>query len=279
MLQSKVFPLEKKIKIIVEETPIRSFFEEASEQKTPKKEAPDKPPETPQEKNSENIITKKLVGSDIEIATKIFTKLNIPFEIEVVHWREMLPKIIAGEADMALGIEKNSKYDPHVIYPRTPTYTKNYSFYARANQLQDTYTMTFTDALAGNYRVGIIIGFSYPKVFWEAYPFENKQLNSHLKEGKNLRDNLIKLKEKKLDLVIADRERTDILLKKMGAEEAILKYKNILFWKEFYLVFLKKSQNSKISELKSKIERELYKMTESEQIKEINDFWVTKGMQ
>ena len=34
----------------------------------------------------------------------------------------MLAKIIAGEADIALGIEKNSKFAKHVIFPRLPTY-------------------------------------------------------------------------------------------------------------------------------------------------------------
>ncbi len=278
--QYKTYSWDKKIKIIAEETPIRSFLEDAqNDKKTAKKDPNDsKQPDSKEVGINETVQTKKLVGSDIEIVTKIFTNLKIPFEIELVHWSQMLAKIIAGEADIALGIEKNSKFAKHVIFPRLPTYTKNYSFYGLPSQLPNSYTLTFEEALAHNYSVGIIVGFSYPKVFWEAYPFENKQLNSHLIEGKSLRDNIIRLKEKKIDLIIADRERADVLLKKIGAEESIFKYKNVLFWKEFYMVFSKKLQGEKFADLKSKVDRELYKMTESEQIKEINEAWVFKGL-
>lgn len=278
-MQLKVIALERKLKIIVEETPIRSYLEEAQTEKKPiKKDPNEKAMDTKEEKGGENISQKKLVGSDIEIVTKLFTKLNIPIEFELVHWTQVLPKIISGEADLALGIEKKTKFDKYVIFPRLPTYTKNYSFYALAKHVQENSIMTFEDALAHNYSVGILVGFSYPKIFWDAYPFENKQLNSHLIEGRSLRTNLIGLKEKKFDLILADRERTDVLLKKIGAEESISRFKNILFWKEFYLVFSKKMVNDKFPDLKSKVDRELYKMTESEQIKEINETWILKGI-
>ncbi|WGL59270.1 transporter substrate-binding domain-containing protein [Pigmentibacter sp. JX0631] len=279
LMQLKVIALEKKLKIIVEETPIRSYLEDVlNEKKTAKKDPNEKPSDAKEEKGGENTPQKKLVGSDIEITTKLFARLNIPIEFEIVHWTQVLPKIISGEADLALGIEKKSKFDKYVIFPRLPTYTKNYSFYALAKQVQENPIMTFEDALAHNYSVGILVGFSYPKIFWDAYPFENKQLNNHLKEGRSLRNNLIGLKEKKFDLILADRERADVLLKKIGAEETITHFKNILFWKEFYLVFSKKMVNDKFPELKSKVERELYKMTESEQMKDINESWVFKGI-
>ena len=289
-LQNKTFPVETKnlvekenliknidkIKIIAEETPIRSFFEEpGNDKKNDKKENKDQ--KSPENATPTISTTQKIVGSEIDIVSRIFNKLKIPFEIEIVHWTEMLPKMISGEADMAIGIEKNSKFDKYVNFTRTPTYTKNYSFYGLSSQLKDTFVMSFEDAVAHNYSVGILIGFSYPKVFWEAYPFENKQLNSHLFEGKNIRDNIIKLKERKIDLLIADRERTNIILKKIGADETIFQYKNILYWKEFFLVFSKKLKKEKYEMLKAKIDRELYKMTESEEINEINESWIKKG--
>ncbi|WP_397602029.1 transporter substrate-binding domain-containing protein, partial [Silvanigrella sp.] len=143
---------EDKIKIIAEETPIRSFYEElGSDKKNDKKE--NKDPKSPENSTSTISTEKKIVGSEIDIVSKIFNKLKIPFEIEIVHWTEMLPKMITGEADMAFGIEKNSKFDKYVNFTRTPTYTKNYSFYGLSSQLKDSFVMSFEDAVAHNYSV------------------------------------------------------------------------------------------------------------------------------
>lgn len=278
-LQNNSYANDEKIKIIAEETHIRSFYEEPNNDK--KGDKKDQPENKEAKKIEENTTaqpqTAKIVGSEIEIITKIFTKLKIPFEIQLVHWTQTLPMMISGEADIAVGIEKKSKFDKYVNFTRTPTYTKNYSFYGLANESRTSNIMTFEDALSHNYTVGIIVGFTYPKVFWDAYPFQNKQLNTHLIEGKDIRANIIKLKERKIDLMIADRERTDIILKKIGADETIFQYKNLLYWKEFFLVFSKKLKQEKFELLKGKIDRELYKMTESEEINEINQSWIKKG--
>ncbi len=255
-MQNKSNSIEKKFKIIAEDTPIHSFYE------TPKTEQLSQP---------------KIVGSDIEIVTKIFDRLKFPYEIELVHWTQILPMLKTGEADMALGIQKNSKYNNFVKFTRIPTRSKNYSFYGLSSQLKKISVMTFEDALKYNFSVGIIIGFTYPKVFWDTYPFENRQLNRHLIESNTFRDNMIKLKEKKIDLFIADRERVNVILKKVGADETIFQYKNILYWKDYYFVFSKKSKEPKIKSMIIKIERELYKMTESDEINEINVSWIKKG--
>ncbi len=255
-VQNKSYSFEKKFKIIAEETPIHSFYE------SPKTEQLPQP---------------KIIGSDVEIVTKIFDRLKFPYEIELVHWTQILPMLKTGEADMALGIQKNSKYDKFVKFTRTPTRSKNYSFYGLSSQLRKVSIMTFEDALTYNFSVGIIVGFTYPKEFWLAYPFENKQLNRHLIESNSFRDNMIKLKEKKIDLFIADRERVNVMLKKVGADETIFQYKNVLYWKDYYFVFSKKTKEPKINLMKIKIERELYKMTESDEIPEINLSWIKKG--
>ena len=254
--QNKSFSIEKKFKIISEETPIHSFYENPKTDQLPKP---------------------KIIGSDIEIISKIFDTLKIPYEIELVHWTQVLPMLKTGEADMALGIQKNSKYDKYVDFTRTPMRSKTYSFYGLSSQLRNTQVMTFEDALEHNFSVGIIIGFTYPKEFWDTYPFENRQLNSHLVESRTFRDNMIKLKEKKIDLFIADRERVNVILKKVGADETIFQYKNVLYWKDYFFVFSKKIKDPKINQLKTQIDRELYKMTESDAIPEINLSWIKKG--
>lgn len=256
-IQNISHSIEKKFKIIAEEIPIYSFYE------TPKTEQLPQP---------------KIVGSDIEIISKIFDRLKIPYEIELVHWTQLLPMLKTGEADMALGIQKNSAYDKFVDFTRTPTRSKSYSFYGLSSQLRESKVMTFEDALSHNFIVGIMVGFTYPKEFWDAYPFEKKQLNSHLVEAHTFRENMIKLKEKKIDLFIGDRERINAILKKVGADETIFQYKNILYWKDYFFVYSKKIKKLNIDGIKTQIERELYKMTESDEIPEINLLWIKKGI-
>ena len=280
----------KKFKIIAEETPIHCFYETEEfiklaesnnnnkSNKNDKGEKPAPPAKPVQIAQKEETSTQpKIIGSDVEIITKIFTKLKIPFEIEIVHWTQVVPKLISGEADMAIGIEKTKKNEKRFYFTRTPMRSKNYSFYGLESQLKKDEVMTFEDALLLNYRVGIMVGFTYPKEFWDAYPFENKLLNSHLFESKTFRDNMIKLKEKKIDLFIGDRERVNVILKKIGAEETIFQYKNILYWKDYFFVYSKKLKAPNIDKIKVEIERELYKMTESEEIPAINLSWIKKG--
>lgn len=248
---------QEKFKIIAEEIPMHSFYEN--------------------EKNA-TVEKSKIVGSDIDIATRIFTKLKVPIEIELVHWTKVLPMLKTGAADMALGIQKLPAIQKYAYFPRTPSRSRNYVFYGLYNVFSKVHTMEFERALKHNLRVGIVIGFTYPKEFWETYPFEDKQLNSHLYEGNSYRENIIKLRQNKIDLFIADKERASLLLKKVGADETIFQYKNILYWRDYYFAFSKKTKFPKIEDLQKKLERELYKMTESDEIPEINTYWIKKGL-
>ncbi|APJ03255.1 substrate-binding periplasmic protein [Silvanigrella aquatica] len=275
--QSISFAAEKKFKIIVEETPIHSFLEIPGSNPAPKSKSESKAPVPKIVYKPGEEPKPVLVGSDIEIVTKIFDKLKIPVEIELVHWTRLLPMMINGEADMALGIQKNSKFDKFVNFTRLPVRSKNYSFYGLTKQVGESQVMSFEDALAHHYRVGIIVGFTYPKIFWDYYPFENRVLNSHLVESYTFRDNIIKLKEKKIDLFIADRERVNVILKKIGADETIFQYKNVLYWKDYFFAFSKKTKEPKIKLIRAFMDREIYKMTESDEIPEINLEWIKKG--
>lgn len=257
IIQNKIYSEEKKFKIIAEEIPIHSFYE------TPK---------------TDTIPNPKIIGSDIEIAKKIFDKLKIPYEIQLIHWTQILPMLKTGETHIALGIRKNKAIDKYVDYTRTPMRTKTYSFFGELNKKNKVKTMTFENALKNNFTVGIRVGFTYPKEFWKVYPFENYQLNHHLVESHSFKENIIKLKEKKIDLFLADRERVSVLLNTLGAEETIFQYKNILYWKDYFLVFSKKIKDPNLNSIKLKIERELYKMAENNEISDINKYWIKKEL-
>ncbi|RDB35670.1 MAG: hypothetical protein DCC88_08915 [Spirobacillus cienkowskii] len=269
LLQNFSLAEEKKFKIIAEAIPIRSFYEVVE----PDKKQANKPKET-----TETQEKPKIVGSDIEIISKIFNKINIPFEIELVHWNQLQSKIKNGETDMILGITKKSKYAPYVHFTRLPSYSKTYSFYAFADKVKEKTVMTYENAVAHNYTVGIRVGFKYPKEFWDGYPFQDRVMNNHLYEFRSYKDCINKLKQKKIDLCLADRERTNPLIKKLGDEENIFQYKNVLYWLDFYFAFSKKSKYPNLDKIKSQVDRELYKMTEQEELAEINLTWINKGL-
>jgi hypothetical protein len=50
-----------------------------------------------------------------------------------------------------------------------------------------------------------------------------------------------------------------------------------LYWNDYYFVFSKKTKEPNIETIKMQVERELYKMTESDEIHEINLSWIKKG--
>ena len=136
--------------------------------------------------------------------------------------------------------------------------------------------MSYKDILEHNYTVGINIGVIYPKEFWMAFPFEGRLLNSHLQESSSIEENIHKLKIKKIDVFLADNELAFVALKNAGATDVIFQYKNILYWKDFYCVFSKKSKLKNITTIQEQVQKSLYKMQEERQLKEINAYWVNK---
>ncbi|KAB8031971.1 substrate-binding periplasmic protein [Fluviispira multicolorata] len=273
-IQKQLIGEEKKIKIIAEEVQMHSFYEviKIDPKAPPKKEDPKNPVE-PVDPNA----PPKIVGSDVEIVTRILKKLKIPFEVEIVKWNELVPMIKEGKADIALGIQKSVLLKKYAYFPRTSLRTRNYIFHRLKTEIGDSETLSYEEAVAKNLIVGIVVGFTYPKEFWDFYPYENLQLNRLLYETKDYKDNIIKLKQNKIDLFIADRERTSALLKKLGAEETVFQYRNVLYWRDYYCVFPNKAQYPNKEKLLSQFERELYKMKEKDEIPVINEMWIEKG--
>ncbi|WP_186645914.1 substrate-binding periplasmic protein [Fluviispira vulneris] len=266
---------DKKIKIIAEEVDMHSFFEvikPVDPKAPPKKEDPKKPVEI-----VDPNAPPKVVGSDVDIVTKILQKLKIPYEVQIVKWKELEPMIKEGKADIALGIQKTEKYKKYAYFPRIPLRTRNYVFHRLTSEIGNKETLSYEEAVGQNLTVGIVVGFTYPSEFWDNYPYEKLQLNRLLYEGRDYKDLVIKLRQKKIDLFIADRERTTMLLKKIGAEESVFKYRNVLYWRDYYCIFPNKSTFPDKDKIIQQFERELYKMKESDLMTIINEMWIEKG--
>ncbi|MES2615914.1 MAG: transporter substrate-binding domain-containing protein [Bdellovibrionota bacterium] len=212
-------------------------------------------------------------GADIEIMKTILDSLKIEYKLQIVSEDEIKPMLSSGEADIALGVEKTDLIKNVADFPKTPLRSKYYFFYGRSQEAKST-IMTYKNALAHNYTVGILVGYLYPQSFWEAFPYENLVLNSHIVEERDYEDHIKKLKQKKIDLFVGDKDLVRMAIQKLEASGDVYQYKNILYWKDFYSAFSKKSKFKNLDTAKEQIKKSLYNMQERGQLKEINDFWV-----
>jgi ABC-type amino acid transport substrate-binding protein len=254
LLPCLVFAQEKKkLKIISEETPFHAFFEVSKREGSP---------------------TGQIIGSDVAIITNILTKLNVPFEIQLVNWFQLLDMLRNGQADLALGLEKIPQVRKIAYFSKYALRSRNYHFYGLSSEVQNSKSLTLKQARNRNWKVGIMVGYRYPSIFWDVFPFENKILNKNLEEGNSYQQNIIKLKQKKINLFLADQERMNLLVRKLGADEIIFQYKNVLYWKDFYISFSKKSNYPHLQDLKKDLDREIYKRVENDEIPRIHASWI-----
>lgn len=215
----------------------------------------------------------EFMGSDFQIIKIIFDGLKIPYRLQIVPWHSIELMLKNGEADLALGVQKTQESTQFADFLPIPMRTKNYFFYGRQKEAFSN-SMTFEEAKAHNYKVGIGIGVLYPKIFWKHYPFEENILNNHLHEYQEGEKSIEKLKTKKIDLFVGDYYTTKVSIRKYRAEDLVFQYRNILFWKDFYCVFSKKSKHKNIEKIKAQVQRSLYKMQEKNQLKEIDVRWI-----
>ena len=246
------------VKIIAKNDPIYSFIEAGKDKFHFKS-------------NNES----QFLGANFEIIKKIFVSLNIKYTFQIVPENEIEVLLKNGDADMALDMQKNNNTLKFADFPNIPTRTQNFVFFGRTQEAKNL-TMTYKDILEHNYTVGISIGAIYPKEFWKTFPFEDSTLNSHLQEAGSIEENIQKLKTKRIDLFLANKELGILALNKAGAIDVVFQYKNILYWKNFYCAFSKKSKLKNILDIEDQVQKSLYKMQEENQLKEINAYWINK---
>ncbi len=212
-------------------------------------------------------------GPDFEIIQNVFETIDVEYELQLVPPRNIEILLKSGEADIGLGMKRNKETLLYADFPRIPMRTREYFFYGRAQEVQEN-RMTFEKVLEHNYTIGILTSVNYPRQFWELFPFDDNLLNSHLLEIKDYEESIRLLKQRKIDLFLGDKDKTNPVIRDLGADDIIFQYRNILYWYDFYCGISKKSKIKDLDELKRKIQRSLYKMQESGKLKEINEHWI-----
>lgn len=216
-------------------------------------------------------------GTDFEIIQQVFDSLRINYKIEIVPNEDLLLRLEKGTADIALGVDKTGGKEEFATFPKIPMRSYNYIFFGRKKEATSG-VMSYASVRQHNYKVGITLGTVYPKSFWNAFPFENNVLNSLLDEVPANMDNIVRLNNKKIDLFVGNKDVVNALLKKEGLEDTIIQYKNVLFWKDFYCAFSKKSKQKNIDDIRKKVEKELYQLEQRNVLKTKDIFWLEKNI-
>lgn len=288
------------IRIVAEEDPTYSFSE-TGEDKNPsppdknsshsdKNSSPaDKSASHSEKKPSHSDKKSNYLGADFEIIQKAFARIErervlidksappLKYTLENVPYEELESLLASGEADIVLGIQKSKKLLSIADFPRTPMRIKNFVFYGRKEDVAPGKTvMTYNDVLTHNYIVGINIGFLYPREFWKYFPYQDFQLNNHLRELSSYKANVKHLSKKTIDLFVANRDKMSFILSKMEEAEEVFQYKNILYYKEYYCALSKKSKIKNRDDVLRKIQRALYKMYETDELNDIVKDWMSK---
>ena len=154
--------------------------------------------------------------------------------------------------------------------------TQNYVFFGRKKDSKGP-TMSFENILMHNYNVGISAYVRYPENFWKMFPYEGKVLNNHLVEYNSYDKSIADLKSKKIDVFIGNKDLVNSILSRTNNTNIIFQYKNILYWKDFYCAFSKSSPLKNKEEIKLKVQKLLYKMKETNELKEITEHWIEKN--
>ena len=190
--------------------------------------------------------TNVLSGIDIEILKVVFNKIQVNYDIEEMAWPKCEEGLKTGKYDGALGTSKNSAREQFLYYPTNISWSSEFVFFTTQEFKKNNPRMDYEKIAKNNLRVGIIEKNSYHPSFWEAFPWidEAKGIyNKQIESSKNVETNLLKLSKRRIDLYPQDKQIGLSTSKKLNISDLDF-YENILFKKDYYVVFSRSSQFS-----------------------------------
>ncbi len=185
-------------------------------------------------------------GIDIEVMDAIFKKLNIKYEIKLMHWSKCLFALKEGLYDSALQASKDPEREKFLIFPENFVWESAFVFHTNKDVKKEFKIKNFDDAKKKKLIVGVARNNSYYPDFWKAYPWVDKEKEIYhplLEVSFNHETNLTKLSDNKIQLYPMDKTTGIYMAKKLGLKN-ITNYNFILFKKPYYQVFSKISNYS-----------------------------------
>jgi len=227
----------------------------------------------------------EVVGIDVDIARHILNKLGIEPEFKILPWKRAWSQVEEGEVEAVFTTSRKDKRKPFVIYPKEDMWVSDFVFFVKSDKRTKKFD-GFNSAVQNKLKVGIIPGNSYHSSFWSAFPYKDgsttflgdldksENLNTQLKQAKDLESNLKKLAKGRIDLVIADRTVGQYTAKLHGISDQISFYEKPLYGKGYPMPFVKNSKYPKLSEIAEKYEAELKAIKKSGEYEIIMNKWL-----
>ncbi len=220
--------------------------------------------------------TNTLSGIDIEILKTVLNKIQVNYDVEEMPWPKCEEGLKAGVYDGALGTSKNELREVFLFYPNNISWSSEFVFFTYQDFKKKNPRMTYENITKNNYKVGVIEKNSYHPTFWDAFPWVDKAkgiYNKHLEPSKNVETNFLKLSKQRIDLYPQDKQIGISTLRKLNIND-LLHYEDVLFKKDYYFVFSKKSQystpeNKSIQDVLKKFDQELSIFKRTNQYKKL----------
>ncbi len=202
-------------------------------------------------------------GIDVDIATSIFKKMGIDFEIKMLDWDKAWSMIEKGEAEACFTTSRKKKREPFLFYPEEDMWVSEYVFFVR-NDKKGNKISGYSDAK--NMTIGVIKGYSYNQAFWDAKlkTVEFADVNECFKG----------LAEGKVDLMPMDKIVGNYTLKLLGLQGAISSHGFTLFSKGYPMPFAKKSDYPGIEKIAQDFDHQLKALKESGEYDKILERWI-----
>ena len=162
--------------------------------------------------------TGKQQGIGIDLARKVFEPIGYKIEYQIIPWSEALKLVREGKINAVIGASR--KDDKTLIFPDNPITEISDNFYVRTGspwRYQGIHTLK-------NKRVGIIQDYGYGDVMTD-FIAKNKFTADVLytAQGKTpLKDNIEKLMDGKIDVLVESKIVMDYTLKNSNLAEKII---------------------------------------------------------
>lgn len=216
----------------------------------------------------------KVVGVDVDIATKIFNEMNIDFEVKILPWKRAWKRIESGKADAVFSTSRKEKRKEFLYYPKEDMWVSEYVFFTQGNMNQPV-KIGYEDALNNKSKIGVIAGNSYHDSFWKAFPNKpDGSLNAMLDAATNVDLNLKKLSKKRTDLYIVDKIVGSYMVQINNLQDKITFSNTVLFSKGYPMPFAKKSSYPGIEDIAKTFEEKLVEIKKNGEYQKIIDKWI-----
>ncbi|MCK4997084.1 transporter substrate-binding domain-containing protein [Candidatus Pacearchaeota archaeon] len=217
-------------------------------------------------------------GADVEIVDKIFKKMGILYEIQILPWVDAEKLMKSGTADLIFSIsykENREEYlyynDKHRKFKETGEISDDtiwmieYIFYKQKGREFDfdSEATIYETIKKNDYSVGIINGQTYFDEFWDI-PF-------NFYSFKTIEDMMNSLNDGVIDLAVTDKIAGSAKLVQIGLYDEIEIASDSLYLKPYHMLFTKKSNYPNKDGIRKQFYVELSKMMESGEFQEIYD--------